>query len=136
MEDNPLNREIAEDMLVEDGFKVDTADNGKKALQMIVRSDPWYYSAVLMDIQMPVMDGYASAAAIRRLDREDAGSIPIIAMIANSMDQDENRISEAGIDASISKPLEIRTLQSQLWRISNKKDRAFADTGDGHPGQG
>ena len=135
-EDHIINAARLKDQLEMAGARCEIAGNGRAALAMFSNSRPGSYDAILMDIQMPVMDGYASAAAIRGLDREDAGSIPIIAMIANSMDLDKNRISEAGIDASISKPLEIRTLQNQLWRISNKKARAFADTGDGHPGQG
>ena len=117
VEDNPLNREIAEDMLVEDGFKVDTADNGKKALQMIIRSDPWYYSAVLMDIQMPVMDGYEATERIRSLPDRSRSGIPIIAMTANAFKEDRCKAAESGMDAYITKPVDVLALRYVLRRV-------------------
>ena len=120
-EDHMINAKRLKDQLEISGARCEIAGNGRAALAMFSNSRPGNYDAILMDIQMPVMGGYASAAAIRGLARDDAGTIPIIAMIANSMEFDENRISEAGIDASISKPLEIRTLQNHLRRILNKK---------------
>ena len=117
MEDNPLNREIAEDMLTEDGFKVETAENGKKAVQMIVGSDPWYYSAVLMDIQMPVMDGYEATERIRSLPDKSRARIPIIAMTANAFKEDRCKAAECGMDAYITKPVDVLALRYVLRRV-------------------
>jgi CheY-like chemotaxis protein len=117
VEDNPLNREIAEEMLMEDGFKVESAENGRKALQMIVEADPWYYSAVLMDIQMPVMDGYEATKRIRALPDRSRAQIPIIAMTANAFKEDRSRAAESGMDAYISKPVDVLTLRYVLRRV-------------------
>ena len=117
VEDNPLNREIAEDMLTEDGFKVETAENGKKAVQMIVGSDPWYYSAVLMDIQMPVMDGYEATERIRSLPDKSRARIPIIAMTANAFKEDRCKAAECGMDAYITKPVDVLALRYVLRRV-------------------
>lgn len=117
VEDNPLNREIAEEMLMEDGFKVESAENGRKALQMITGADPWYYSAVLMDIQMPVMDGYEATKRIRTLPDRSRAQIPIIAMTANAFKEDRSRAAESGMDAYISKPVDVLTLRYVLRRV-------------------
>ena len=117
VEDNPLNREIAEDMLIEDGFKVETAENGRKALQRIIESDPWYYSAVLMDIQMPVMDGYEATERIRSLPDRSRAQIPIIAMTANAFKEDRCKAAESGMDAYITKPVDVLTLRYVLRRV-------------------
>ena len=117
VEDNPLNREIAEDMLLEDGFKVDTAENGRRAVQMIVNADPWYYSAILMDIQMPVMDGYEATKRIRSLPDRSRAQIPIIAMTANAFKEDRSRAAESGMDAYITKPVDVLTLRYVLRRV-------------------
>jgi CheY-like chemotaxis protein len=117
VEDNPLNREIAEDMLIEDGFKVETAENGKKALQRIIESDPWYYSAVLMDIQMPIMDGYEATERIRSLPDRSRAQIPIIAMTANAFKEDRCKAAESGMDAYITKPVDVLTLRYVLRRV-------------------
>ena len=117
VEDNLLNREIAEDMLVEDGFKVETAENGRNALQMIIDSDPWYYSAILMDIQMPVMDGYEATERIRALPDRSRAQIPIIAMTANAFKEDRCKAAESGMDAYITKPVDVLTLRYVLRRV-------------------
>ena len=117
VEDNPLNREIAEDMLIEDGFKVETAENGRKALQKIIESDPWYYSAILMDIQMPVMDGYEATERIRSLPDRSRARIPIIAMTANAFKEDRCKAAESGMDAYITKPVDVLTLRYVLRRV-------------------
>ena len=117
VEDNPLNREIAEEMLTEDGFKVETAENGRKAVHMIVNADPWYYSAVLMDIQMPVMDGYEATKRIRSLPDRSRAQIPIIAMTANAFKEDRSRAAESGMDAYITKPVDVLTLRYVLRRV-------------------
>ena len=117
VEDNPLNREIAMEMLTEDGFKVEVAENGRKALQMILGKDPGYYSAVLMDIQMPVMDGYEATERIRSLTDRSKASIPIIAMTANAFKEDRKRAAESGMDAYITKPVDVLTLRYVLRRV-------------------
>ena len=117
VEDNPLNREIAMEMLTEDGFKVEVAENGRKALQMILGKDPGDYSAVLMDIQMPVMDGYEAAERIRSLTDRSKASIPIIAMTANAFKEDRKRAAESGMDAYITKPVDVLTLRYVLRRV-------------------
>lgn len=86
--------------------EADHAENGKIAVEMFENSTPGTYSAILMDIRMPVMDGLEAAAAIRALDREDAKKIPIIALTANAFDEDVQRSLQAGMDAHLSKPVE------------------------------
>jgi CheY-like chemotaxis protein len=83
-EDNELNQEIAQAILEEAGFTLDVAENGEIAVQMMRHSEPGYYRLVLMDIQMPVMDGYAAAKAIRALPDQELASVPILAMTANA----------------------------------------------------
>ena len=117
VEDNLLGREIAEELLTEDGFKVESAENGKDALSMIMSASPWYYSAVLMDIQMPVMDGYEATERIRRLPDRSRAQIPIIAMTANAFTEDRIKAQECGMDAYITKPVDILTLRYVLRRV-------------------
>ena len=117
VEDNPLNREIAEEMLVEDGFKVEVAENGRIAMQKIMNADPWYYSAVLMDIQMPVMDGYEATKRIRSLSDRSRARIPVIAMTANAFSEDRRKAAECGMDAYITKPVDVLTLRYVLRRV-------------------
>lgn len=117
VEDNPLGREVAEELLIEDGFKVDSAENGKEALLMISSANPWYYSAVLMDIQMPVMDGYEAAERIRLLPDTSRAQIPIIAMTANAFTEDRIKAEECGMDAYITKPVDVLTLRYVLRRV-------------------
>ena len=117
VEDNPLNREVAVEMLVEDGFKVEVAENGKVALRKITGNDPWYYSAVLMDIRMPVMDGYETTERIRALPDRSRASIPIIAMTANAFKEDRTRAADCGMDAYITKPVDVLALRYVLRRV-------------------
>lgn len=117
VEDNALNREIAQEMLLEDGFKVETAENGKQALLKITGADPWYYAAVLMDIQMPVMDGYEATERIRMLSDKSKARIPVIAMTANAFNEDRIRAAECGMDAYITKPVDVLTLRYVLRRV-------------------
>ena len=117
VEDNPLNREIAVEMLAEDGFKVEVAENGRIALRKIIAGDPWYYSAVLMDIQMPVMDGYEATERIRALPDRSRACIPIIAMTANAFKEDRIKAAECGMDAYITKPVDVLALRYVLRRV-------------------
>ena len=107
VEDNELNREIAEAILEETGFAVETAPDGTDAVDMVRRSEERYYDAILMGVQMPVMDGYEATRTIRALSRKDVRDLPIIAMTANAMDEDKETALKSGMNAHIAKPLDI-----------------------------
>ena len=106
-EDNELNMEIAEFLLEKEGAVVTKAWNGKEAVELFSESATGEYDAILMDMMMPVMDGYQAARTIRAMDREDAKTIPIIAMTANAFTEDQIKSREAGMNAHISKPLDL-----------------------------
>lgn len=110
VEDNELNAEIAETLLSDRGITVTLAGDGKQAVQTFEESAPDTFDAILMDLMMPVMDGYSAAKAIRELDRPDAASIPIIAMTANAFDEDVKRCLDAGMNAHLSKPIDMNKL--------------------------
>lgn len=110
VEDNDLNREIAEELLRARGIQVDVAENGLLALEQFERQAGGYYDLILMDIHMPVMDGLAAAKAIRKLSRADAAEIPIIAMTADAFEEDIRQCKAAGMDAHIAKPIDIKKL--------------------------
>ena len=118
VEDNELNSEIALAILNEYGFQVDTAENGEEAVEKIRNSAPGDYELVLMDIQMPVMNGYEAAKQIRALDDPALAGITILAMTANAFDEDKKKALECGMDGFLSKPIVIeeliRTLQTNL----------------------
>ena len=116
-EDNEVNREIAVMILSQAGFTVDTAENGQIALDRIASSRPGYYQAVLMDIQMPVMDGYTAARQIRALADPQLSSIPIIAMTANAFAQDRQDAKDAGMQAHISKPLDVEQMMQTIKEV-------------------
>lgn len=117
VEDNELNREIATEILTEAGFQVDEADNGKKAVEMLAASRPGDYRLVLMDIQMPVMDGYEATRAIRELEDKELSQIPIVAMTANAFDEDRKKAFEAGMNSHIAKPVDVEILFETLKQI-------------------
>lgn len=110
VEDNELNREIAQELLTENGFITDTAEDGSVALDKIKHSKPGYYSLILMDIQMPKMNGYEASRAIRALDDANLANIPIIAMTANAFEEDKKMALESGMNAHIAKPINIENL--------------------------
>lgn len=116
-EDNSLNREIAEEILQMHGFTVETAENGKIALELFGNHPSHYYDAILMDIRMPVMGGLEAARCIRTSGKEDARSIPIIAMTANAFDEDMKKSLDNGMDGHLSKPIDIDTLLLTLQRL-------------------
>ena len=107
VEDIELNREIAEVILTEAGFEVESAPDGTDAVDMVKRSEEYYYDAVLMDVQMPIMDGYEATRTIRALPREDVRQLPIIAMTANALEEDKEAALKNGMNAHISKPLDM-----------------------------
>ena len=117
VEDNELNREIAKEILLEGGYLVDTAEDGETAIVKIGRSDRNYYDAVLMDIQMPGIDGYEAARSIRRMYDIDHAQIPIIAMTANAFDEDMEKARSAGMNGYIAKPVEPEVVQEILKQI-------------------
>ena len=108
VEDNEINLEIETELLTDFGFQVETAVNGSIALETLRKSSPGEYSRVLMDIQMPVMDGYSAARAIRMLDEPAVANIPIIALSANAFEEDQKRSMESGMNAHLGKPIDIR----------------------------
>ncbi|MCI1723325.1 MAG: response regulator [Lachnospiraceae bacterium] len=113
-EDHPLNQEIARLILEQKGILVETAENGQEGVQKFSRSALYFYSAVLMDIRMPLLDGYAAASAIRSLNRADAVSVPIIAMSADAFTDDVNRCLDAGMNGHIAKPIDPEKLYAVL----------------------
>jgi CheY-like chemotaxis protein len=116
-EDNELNREIASEILGEVGFVVETADNGAAAVDRLKEMGAGYYDVVLMDIQMPVMDGYSATRAIRALDDSGLSSIPIIAMTANAFEEDKKKAFECGMNEFITKPVIVDELLDKLKEI-------------------
>lgn len=116
VEDNDLNREIARELLEMSGLITEEAENGRQAVEMFRQSDPGFYRLILMDIQMPVMDGYEAARAIRALDRADAAEIPIIALTANAFAEDVRRTRLAGMNEHLTKPLEVSALMQAIKR--------------------
>ena len=116
VEDNDLNREIAAELLNMQDIIVETAVNGQEAVEMFDASCPGYYAAVLMDIQMPVMNGYEAASAIRSLDRADARTIPVIALTANAFTTDVGKARSAGMNDHIAKPIDIDVLIKVLQK--------------------
>ena len=116
-EDVEINAEIIEDMLEMENIKVDHAENGKAAVELFEESTAGIYSAILMDVRMPKMDGLEATKVIRSMDREDAKRIPIIALTANAFDEDVQRSVQAGMNAHINKPVEIEHLLRILGEL-------------------
>lgn len=122
VEDNELNVEIAEFMLTENGAKVETVNNGLEAVQHFEASEPGTYDVILMDVMMPVMDGLTAARTIRALDRQDAKTIPIIAMTANAFREDAERCMEAGMNAHLAKPLDDEKIKQTISEELRKQN--------------
>ena len=117
VEDNELNREIIVELLAAAGAEVDTAENGNEAVEKVASSPAGYYQLVLMDIMMPVMDGCAAASAIRALEREDAKTLPIVAMTANAFADDRQKARDAGMNEHLAKPIDIGRLHQVLQKF-------------------
>ena len=114
VEDNDLNREIACMMLCKYGFDLETAENGQEAVDMVAASAPGYYDLVLMDIQMPIMDGHEATKRIRALENKELAQVPIVAMTANAFDEDRKAAKECGMNGFISKPINMQEVLKAL----------------------
>ncbi len=121
-EDNEINAEILTELLELEGAACEIAENGLLALERFRSSEKGEFDAILMDVQMPVMNGHEAARAIRALDREEAGSIPIIAMTANAFAEDEKAALDAGMDAHVPKPLDIEALKKVIRQLKQRKE--------------
>ena len=120
-EDVQVNAEIMKMLLTMEGMESESADNGKIAVQKFEESEPGYFDAVLMDMRMPEMDGLEATRIIRALDREDAKTIPIVALTANAFDEDVQRSIQAGLNAHLSKPVEPELLYETLRKLIRTK---------------
>ena len=114
VEDNELNLEIAKELISATNVQIDTAVNGQEALDKVSSSAPGYYNLVLMDIRMPIMDGYEACRRIRRINRPDLQDLPVIAMTADAFAEDRQQALDAGMNGHISKPIDLRELYNIL----------------------
>ena len=117
VEDNELNREIAEEIMKAYGIEVDTAENGAIAVEKVSNAAPGQYDLVLMDVQMPIMDGYTATRRIRELENPALAGIPILAMTANAFDEDRRNALESGMNGFLSKPIVIADLVQEMRKI-------------------
>ncbi len=130
VEDNAINMEIAKMILTQSGFIVETAVNGKIALDMVSASEAGYYDIILMDIQMPVMDGYEATKAIRALENNALAEIPIVALTANAFAEDVKATHDAGMQAHIAKPVDVELMKKVLAEILLKRDGVTTERRD------
>ncbi|MCI8505371.1 MAG: response regulator [Lachnospiraceae bacterium] len=121
-EDNEINAEIVQEFLDMDGASCELAENGLLALERFRDTEPGRFDAILMDVQMPVMNGYDATRAIRALEREDAGTIPIIAMTANAFSEDVKDAMKAGMNAHVAKPIDMELLRVAVNQFSNRRN--------------
>ena len=121
-EDNELNMEIAEFILQNEGASVTKAWNGQEAVEIFKKSRPDEFDVILMDIMMPVMNGYEAAKMIRTLDRDDAKTVPIIAMTANAFTEDRLRSKESGMNEHIAKPINAKVLVKVISELMENKE--------------
>ena len=119
-EDNELNREIAAFVLEDEKISVTQAVNGEEALTIFENKPAYYFDAILMDIMMPEMDGYQATEAIRNCEKKDAKTVPIIAMTANAFEDDRRRTKEAGMNAHLTKPLNVPELMKTIGILCNR----------------
>jgi len=117
VEDVEMNQEIAVAILGDAGFTVEVAENGSQAVEMVKQSAPGYYQVVLMDVQMPVMNGYEATAQIRKLKNRELANIPIIAMTANAFEEDKQAALRSGMNGHIAKPINIPELLETLDKM-------------------
>lgn len=116
-EDNELNQEIATAILEGAGFTIEVAENGQVAVDMLSRSQPGYYQMILMDVQMPVMNGYEATRIIRKLENRELATIPILAMTANAFEEDKQEALRSGMNGHIAKPINIEVLMQELDKV-------------------
>ncbi len=119
VEDNELNREIANEILSQAGFEIEAAEDGSIAVEMVEQSAPGYYDLILMDVQMPIMNGYEATRAIRSLENKELASMVIIAMTANAFEEDKKAALDAGMNDHIAKPIDIEVLFEVLGKVCN-----------------
>lgn len=124
VEDNEINLEIETELLTEEGFTVDSAENGKVAVEKIRAAAPGQYDIILMDIQMPIMDGWQAAAAIRQMKDPNRASIPIIALSANVLEDDVRRSVESGMNAHMAKPIDVSQIVEKIDGLLSRKTTA------------
>ena len=117
VEDNELNREIATEILTESNFVVESAEDGTVAVEMVKNSQPGYYDLILMDVQMPDMNGYEATKAIRALEDPALSSIPIVAMTANAFEEDKKNALDSGMNDHVAKPINVATLMEVLRKL-------------------
>ena len=131
-EDNELNAEILTEMLSIEGVKCELAPNGLEAAQMFEKSEPGYYDIILMDVQMPVMNGYEATKKIRRSTHPEAAVIPIVAMTANTFAEDVRDALDAGMNGHLAKPIDMNTVKELLIRLLNNKSKDEDNDGGGN----
>ena len=119
VEDNELNREIASELLKDEGFLIEEAANGVEAIDKVIHSRNGYFDLILMDIQMPVMDGYKATREIRRMKESALAGIPIVAMTANTFEEDKKKCFAAGMNGHIEKPINRQIIRSTLANVLN-----------------
>ena len=124
-EDNEINAEILKEILEMEGAGCQIVENGRLAVERFEKSEKGEFDAILMDVQMPVMNGYEATRNIRALDREDAGEIPIIAMTANAFAEDEKAALDAGMNVHVAKPIDMELLKRVIREHVKKGDRIW-----------
>ena len=120
-EDNELNWEIINELLTDIGMELDWTENGQLCVEKYEKSEPGYYDAILMDVRMPIMDGYEATRSIRALNRPDAKEIPIIAMTADAFSEDIKRCLDSGMNAHTAKPINLDEVLSILKKYILKQ---------------
>ncbi len=123
-EDNELNREIAVEILSEAGFYVETAENGQQACDKVRESPPGWYDLILMDIQMPIMDGYSATRVIRAMEEPLLAKLPIIAMTANAFEEDREKAMDVGMNGHLPKPIDVQKMLSLMRELFSKNNNA------------
>ena len=123
VEDNMINMEITNMILTQAGFIVDTAEDGKEAVDKVSEAEAGYYDLVLMDIQMPVMDGYTATRAIRGLEDNEKSKVPIVAMTANAFKEDKEAAVESGMQEHIAKPIDVEVMLKTINQVLRSKEK-------------